>query len=470
LEDARFAAIVYKPSDIPNASGPHVADPRSGEIIESHINWYHNVMKLLRDWYLVQASPNDPRARKLTFEDALMGELIRFVSSHEVGHTLGLRHNFGSSSTVPVEKLRDKTFVEANGHTPSIMDYARFNYVAQPEDGIGEKGIFPRIGDYDKWAIEWGYRWFPDSKSEEDDKKLLNALTIQNLKNPRNWFGDGEGYNDDPRSQTEDLGDNSMIASDYGIKNLKRILPNLPEWTKTPGETYEDYQTIYNAVIGQFGRYIGHVSRNIGGIEQTHKTTDQAGAIYAFTAKARQKDAMKWLQDNAFKTPTWVIDNKYTGYTNQSPQSVISSLQGRALSALLSGNTAGKLQRFEAEKNTEAYTYLEMMTDLRKGLFSELAARKPVDIYRRSLQKDYTERVIGIVKPAADGGSINFGGIVLAVGGSGNANSDVVSVAKAQLRTLLAEIKAASPLIADPATKIHLLDLQERIQKALKAD
>ena len=212
LEDARFSAIVYKPSDVPNASGPSISDPRTGEILESHINWYHNVMLLLRNWYFVQASPNDPRARKMDFDDALMGQLIRFVSSHEVGHTLGLRHNFGSSSTVPVEKLRDKKWLEKNGHTPSIMDYARFNYVAQPEDKVTEAGLMPRIGDYDDWAIDWGYRRFYQYNTPDKEKEHLNKWVINSLKDNRLWFGT-ESNPYDPRSQSEQVGDDAMIAS-----------------------------------------------------------------------------------------------------------------------------------------------------------------------------------------------------------------------------------------------------------------
>jgi hypothetical protein len=205
LEDARFSVIRYFASDITNAYGPNVHDPRSGEILESHVGWYHNVMTLVHDWYMIQAGAIDPKARKMEFDDTLMGQLIRFVSSHEIGHTLGLRHNMGSSSQTPVEKLRDKAWVEANGHTVSIMDYARFNYVAQPEDHIGEAGIFPRIGAYDKWAIQWGYTPIPDTKNEEEDKKILNRLTVDSLTaDPRLWFG-GEGGVGDPRSQTEDL-------------------------------------------------------------------------------------------------------------------------------------------------------------------------------------------------------------------------------------------------------------------------
>ncbi len=204
-----------------------------------------------------------------------MGTLIRFVSSHEVGHTLGLRHNMGSSSKTPVEKLRDKAWVEANGHTASIMDYARFNYVAQPEDNIGPAGLYPRIGDYDKWAIMWGYKPIPDTKNEEEDKKILNRWIIDNLNaNPRLWFG-GEGQNYDPRSQTEDLGDNSVKASEYGIKNLKRILLQLPEWTKEEADRYDNLEDMYNQLMGQFNLYMGHVTKNVGGIYETFKSVEQ---------------------------------------------------------------------------------------------------------------------------------------------------------------------------------------------------
>ncbi len=250
LEDSRYSAIVYKPSDIPNASGPHVHDPRSGEILESHINWYHNVMKLLRNWYLIQAAPSDPEARKAKFSDELMGQLIRFVSSHEVGHTLGLPHNMGSSHATPVEKLRDKAWVEANGHTSSIMDYARFNYVAQPGDNIGPKGIFPRIGDYDLWSIEWGYKPLY-GKTEDEEKAILNDWVKSKYSNMRYRFLPQEGGAPrDPRSQTEGLGDDNVKASDYGIKNLKWILPQLPAWLNEKGEDFSTLNDVYTDLMG----------------------------------------------------------------------------------------------------------------------------------------------------------------------------------------------------------------------------
>ena len=263
LEDARFSVLRYFAADIQNAYGPNVHDPRSGEILESHIGWYHNIMSLLRNWYLIQTGAVDPAARTKKFDDKLMGELIRFVSSHEVGHTLGLRHNMGASSATPVEKLRDKEYQRLNGHTSSIMDYARFNYVAQPEDGV--TSLFPRIGDYDKWAIKWGYSYFEDTKTEAEEKAFLNEMTKEAYKNRRLWFG-SESSPYDPRYQTEDIGDNAMRASEYGIKNLKRILPNLLEWSKEVGESYAELDELYGALSGQFRRYMGHVTKNVGGI------------------------------------------------------------------------------------------------------------------------------------------------------------------------------------------------------------
>ena len=462
LEDARHSAIIYKPSDIPNASGPNVHDPRSGEIMESHINWYHNVMSLVRNWYMIQTAAVDPKARKMVFDDELMGQLIRFVSSHEVGHTLGLRHNFGSSSTVPVEKLRDKAWVEANGHTPSIMDYARFNYIAQPEDNITEKGLFPRIGDYDKWAIEWGYRWYPEAKTADDEVAMLNKITIDKLKNPRLWWGDGEGYNDDPRSQTEDLGDNSMKAGNYGIKNLKRIIVNIPEYTKEANKDYTNLKTIYTEVANQMVRYVGHVTRNIGGIERTPKTIEQGGPVYQFTSKARQQEAMAWLDANVFTTPLWLVQNNYASLTGLEPLAIVGQVQNRALGGLINPSILSKLSRFEANEGAKAYSATQMLSDVKKAVFSELAGRKAIDPYRRQLQKSLVEKLIAI------GGVSKQELAAMAKSDAPMATGDVVSVVKGQLRSLGAEIKAAAAGYADVASRNHLLDLQSRIKEALE--
>jgi hypothetical protein len=465
LEGAGYSAIVYKPSDVANASGPHVHDPRSGEILESHINWYHNVMNLVRDWYFVQTAAVDPRARSLRFPDSLMGQLIRFVSSHEVGHTLGLRHNYGSSSTVPVENLRNKAWVEANGHTPSIMDYARFNYVAQPEDHISEVGLFPRIGDYDKWAIEWGYRWTPPSVTPEQEVALMNKKTIEKLKDKRYWFGT-ETDPDDPRAQNEDLGDNAITASNYGIKNLKRIVVQLPEWTKEPNKDYSGLNELYGQVVTQFNRYMGHVAKNIGGIETTPKMVEEQGTVVEFVSRSKQKEAMQFLQSQLFQTPKWIVDNTISDYTGSNRLTTISNVQNNILGRLINNNTFNKLFRFE-EENKNAYTAMEMLTDLRKGIWSEIAVHKPVDIYRRSLQKSFVESLNKIINPDQAGSSIVLTPIGFSAPSSSSKTSDAISIAKAQLRTLSTEIKAALPSYKDANTRAHLLDVQDRITEAL---
>lgn len=466
LYGAGHSAIVYKPSDVANASGPHVHDPRSGEILETHINWYHNVMNLVRDWYFIQTAAVDPAARTMRFSDSLMGQLIRFVSSHEVGHTLGLRHNWGSSSTVPVENLRNKTWVEANGHTPSIMDYARFNYVAQPEDNITEKGLFPRIGDYDKWAIEWGYRWTPPNITPEQEVALLNKKTMEKLKDKRYWFGT-ETDPDDPRGQNEDLGDDAVKASNYGIKNLKLILAKLPEWTKETNKDYSNLSEMYAQLRGQFGRYMGHVSKNIGGIYTTPKMTDERGVVVEFVSKAKQKEAMQFLQDQLFKTPRWIIDNDIADYTNDNKLTIISGLQSGVLNRIISDNTLNKLFRFEAEQPSNAYTATAMMTDLRKGIWSELATKQPIDIYRRDLQKLYIEAIEKLINPPpATVIQISFGGAPLRPTINPK-TTDAISVAKAQLRSLSGEIKAALPLYKNAESRAHLQDVLDRINEAL---
>ena len=462
LEDARYSAIVYKPSDIPNASGPHVHDPRSGEILESHINWYHNVMRLLRNWYLIQASPSDPKARKKDFDDELMGQLIRFVSSHEVGHTLGLPHNMGSSSSVPVEKLRDKAWVEANGHTPSIMDYARFNYVAQPEDGITAAGLYPRIGDYDLWSIEWGYKPIY-GQTEEQEKQTLNDWVKTRFADNRLRFLHQDGM--DPRSQTESLGDNNMKAGEYGIKNLKWIVPKIQGWVNEKGENYETLTEIYNEVFSQFSRYNGHVVTNIGGIYTNLKTTDQDGAVFTVVPKAQQKEAMAFLQKQLFETPTWLLDKTILDKVTSPTSDRISALQDQYLGSLLG---TARMQRLVSSTNRDATAYRldEFMDDLKKGIWSELPTRKPIDVYRRNLQKSYVERVGAIVSPpSAPGGG---GGIIISFGPAIDPKkSDILSIAKGNLRSLKAEIAAAIPLYTDKMSKLHLQDLNERIDRIL---
>jgi hypothetical protein len=418
---------------------------------------------------MIQASAVDPNARKMKFDDSLMGELIRFVSSHEVGHTIGLLHNMGSSSKTPVEKLRDKAWVEANGHTASIMDYARFNYVAQPQDNITTKGLFPRIGDYDIWAIKWGYGYIPGS-TEEEQKKASNKLIEETLsKNPRTYFGTYElGNPNDPRNQSEDLGDNSMKASEYGIKNLKYIVNNLSDWTKDETDLNRNISQMYGQLIGQYRRYMGHVTANIGGVYETFRTSAQAESVYEPTPKTRQKEAMSFLLTQLFETPTWLINRQILNRINNPGSSdAVSTAQEGTLASLVSATRLNRMQtsteRFGAEK---AYSALEMLTDLQNGIFSELKTKKATDHYRRSLQKSYVEKLNNILNPAG-ASAITLAGFGGAGGGSSLSRSDAPSIARAQLMLLRTQIGAALPTITDRMTRIHLVDLQENIKDAL---
>lgn len=467
LEDARYSAIVYKPSDVANASGPSISDPRSGEIMESHINWYHNVMELIHHWYFIQTAAVDTGARKMLYDDELMGQLIRFVSSHEVGHTLGLRHNYGSSSSVPVEKLRDKAWVEANGHTPSIMDYARFNYVAQPEDHVGRAGLFPRIGDYDTWAIEWGYKLFPRYRNADEERTYMNSWVVDKLKNNRLWFGT-ETNPDDPRSQREQVGDDAMKGSMYGIKNLQRIVPNLLDWTKEPNRDFSSLREMYDQLTGQFNMYTGHVARYIGGIMETPKMVEEKGAVYEIVPKAKQKEAVEFLNKQLFATPTWLINNDIFDRTGANAISTIGRSQDIILNRILGSGNLSKMIDAEAELGSNAYTMAEFFTDLKNGIWSELPGRKKIDVYRRNLQKSYISMMDGLLNPAQN--NSQGASIIILIGGGSTVNvdkSDIKSLVRAHLAALRTEVKAAAGATADPMSRYHLQDIVSRIDKSL---
>lgn len=456
LEDARHSAIVYKPSDIPNASGPHINDPRTGEILETHINWYHNVMSLLRDWYMIQAGTIDEAARKMQLDDELMGQLIRFVSSHEVGHTLGLRHNFGSSHTVPVEKLRDKAWVEANGHTPSIMDYARFNYVAQPEDGITRAGIFPRIGIYDKWSIEWGYRWLPQFQTPEDEVAFSNQSIIEKQKTDVRYTFGTESDPNDPRNQSEDLGDDSMLASLYGIKNLKRIVPQILTWSYEPNKSYAGAGEIYSGVVSQFNRYLGHVTKNVAGIYSNSITVEQTDEIAReFVPANIQKRAIAFLNEQLFTTPEWLIDRQLMEKAKILPMNVICSLQSGVLARLINKNTLDKMSENEILNGKKAYTSAQMFNDLKKVIWSNLGQS---DIYKRNMQKAYVENLINLLdkKGNADKNA----------SGKRPAYSEAPAIAHGQL-TELKRLATSAASMTSGTAKGHYQNLITLIDNAL---
>lgn len=466
LEDARYSVVRYFAADIQNAYGPNVHDPRSGQILESHIGWYHNIMSLLRDWYMIQTAAVDPEARKKQFSDQLMGELVQFVSSHEVGHTLGLRHNMGASNATPVEKLRDPKFQEQFGHTSSIMDYARFNYVAQPEDNV--KHLFPKIGDYDKWAIKWGYSYFPDAKTEKEEKAILHKMTSEAVKNPRLRFGT-EISPYDPRFQTEDIGDNAMKASEYGIKNLKRILPDLITWSKEDGESYSELDGLYGSLTGQFRRYMGHVTKYVGGIYDTQITYDTEGNSFEIVPKELQVEAVTFLNNQLFTTPKWIIDqNVLNKIKPENGVEAIKTFQTSTLNSLMAGDRAVRLMEASSLGN-KYYSLDDLYTALKGGIFSELKGGSGIDIFRRNLQKVFVDNLIKQLEPGK--ASVMAVPVGVTYGFSGRtvelSQTDLPSIARGNLVSLRNELNAASTRITDKVSKYHVQDLVARISAGL---
>ena len=450
-EDVRYSVIRYIATDIQNAQGPHVHDPRTGEILESDILWYHNVMNLLRNWYFIQTAAVNQEARSVKFSDELMGELIRFVAAHEVGHTLGLPHNMGSSVAYPVDSLRSPTFTATHGVAPSIMDYARFNYVAQPEDGV--TNFLPRLGEYDDWSIWYGYRPIPNISSPDQEEATLKAWVKEKGGDPLYRYGRQRGLPLDPSAQTEDIGDDSMLASELGIKNLKRIQPELMAWATEEGKNYEDLQELYGQVVGQFNRYMGHVTANVGGVYEYYKTADQEGLVYTHAPLDKQKRAVAFLNEHLFQTPSWLIDPAILGrIESEGMVDRMKSLQVNTLGRLLHEDRLKRVIENETINGSEAYRSLDLMNDLRRGIYSELRTGRPIDTYRRNLQKAMVENLGGLVNTES----------------TDLRTTDMPSLARGQLVALKGEINGAVARQTDTMSRYHLQDMAQRIDQLLE--
>ena len=464
-EDVRYSVVRYLASPIPNANGPHVSDPRTGEILESDINWYHNVMTLLRNWFFVQTAAINEEAQGVAFKDEIMGRLIRFVSAHEVGHTIGLPHNMGSSVAYPVDSLRSAIFTKKYGTAPSIMDYARFNYIAQPED----KGValMPNVGPYDKHAVNWGYRPILD-KTAEEEKSILNQWILDKADNPMYRFGSQQYPVIDPSSQTEDLGDDAIKASNYGIKNLKRILPKLIDWTYEEGKNYDDLSTLYNQVFNQFNRYMGHVGSNIGGVYKYNKTYEQEGAVFTHVNRNHQKNSMNFLHQQLFTTPYWMLDQNIVNKIKAAGSiEKIRAMQVRGLNNLLSFDRLARVIENETLNGSNAYSLMEMMNDLTVGLWKEVKEGKTPDTYRRNLQRAHIERLAYLLQEEQ-----KLSDYQRQSGGTTNVNvsqSDIRAATRSELNKLYKLINIKRKTAKDMG-KAHLEDAKSRISLLLDLD
>ena len=405
IDDVRYSVITYAASPKSNAMGPSVVDPRSGEILEADIIWWHNVMTSLHDWMRIQTGPIDPKARGNKFSDEHMGEAIRFVSSHEVGHTFGLKHNMGASFSYPVESLRSREFTDKMGGTaPSIMDYARYNYVAQPEDGV--TAITPKIGLYDKYAIEWGYRWFPN---QETEKASLRKMIEKHEDDPMYFYGEQQSYLStiDPRSQSEDLGDDAVLASEYGMKNLKRVSENILKWTYEDGKSYINTGKLYYQTIGQWDLYSNHVLANVGGIYLNNTYFGIDKKAYEPVPADMQRKAVNYLNENVIQLPKWlffndILDKTYAiknspmGPYEQTPYTLAREMQYGLIYNLFTDDRLlhmleNELKHQELNSKEKIYTVENLFDQVRNAAFDK---KSNLTILEKMTQKNYVDALI----------------------------------------------------------------------------
>jgi hypothetical protein len=451
-EDARYSVIRYLPSTIENASGPHVSDPRTGEILESDIQYYHNVMNLARDWYFIQAGPLDSRAQKLPLPDDLMGRLVEYVVAHEVGHTLGFQHNMKASATYGVDKVRDPQWLKTMGHTPTLMDYSRFNYVAQPEDHIAPEDLIPRIGPYDKWATMWGYKPIPGANTPDEEKKTLDAWAREQDAKPWLRFSTADARGSDPGENTEAVGDaDAIVATGFGIKNLQRVSDMLLTATSKPGEPYDDLEELYGRMLGQWATELNHVAAIVGGFNSQQKHAGQEGVRFVIVPREHQAAAVRFLNDNAFATPTWAL--KADILRRIEPSGAVARVnlaQERVLNSLLSNARFDRLVEQEAIDGVAAYRPADFLADVRHGIWRELDhPQVKIDVYRRRLQNSYLDL------------------LSQKLNGRPAVTDDYRSLIRQELRDLNAALGVAAARAQDRETRAHLADARDEIAKAL---
>ena len=444
MEDVRYSSIRYVASTTRNATGPSVSDPRTGEILESDIIWYHNHLRSYRNRYLLETGAANPSARTLDTPAEEIGEMMRMVISHEVGHALGLPHNMAASFAYPVDSLRSGKFTQKMGIAATIMDYARYNYIAQP----GDKNIrfIRQLGPYDHYAINWGYRKLSWAKTPEQEVETLDKWIENKADNPIYRFG---GQRFDPSAQTEGIGNDQVKASTYGVKNLKIVAKNLPDWTSNQTNNYEDLSELYGELLGVWSRYVGHVSGNIGGVYEYNKKPNQDGFVYQPVSKEKQKESMSWLQENAFKTQDWLLDNSIlsnideSGYTNR-----MLRLQNRQLATLLS---TSRLERMIDASVIEpnSYEVIDMVRDLRNGIFSEANYTRNVDVFRRNLQKAFIDRMASIMNSKSP------------------KHADINSIVRGELESLNFQLTIAKNRRVNRMTKYHYRDCLAKIKQIL---
>jgi hypothetical protein len=462
-EDVRHSVARWAASLTRNAQGPSVSDPRSGEIIESDIVWYHNHLRSYRNRLMIETGATNPLARSLPIDQTLMCEAMRAVIAHEVGHAIGLPHNMGSSSAYPVDSLRTPGFVRRMGIAPTIMDYARQNYIAQPGDGFTGSDYIRRIGPYDHYSVNWGYRVMPDAPTADAERPILHAWIMEHAGDPIYRFNGGGGG--DPSTQTEDLGNDPVRASGYGIANLMRVVPRLLEWTTSSGEDFTNLDEIYGETVGQWARYVGHVSTMIGGVYENHKTADQPGAVYAAVPRAEQEEALAFLADQVFDAPEWLADPRILERLEAAGGAQrIADRQAAVLSGLLSPQRLHRMWEIQVRDPAAAYPLPDFMGDLKEMIWTELAGGMTIDPYRRQLQRTHVERLAFLLTEEPDAPQSPWAPPAVDV-----SRSDIRPLARQQLRALRDEATRAAGRAPDALTLAHLQDVAGRIDEIFES-
>ncbi len=452
-DDVRYNTVRYVANMTRNAMGPSVSDPRTGEIIESDILWYHNHLRSYRNRLMVETGAANPEARSLMLDDALIGETVKQVIAHEIGHALGLPHNMIASSSFPVDSLRSPAFTSTYGVAPSIMDYARQNYVAQPGDGVTR--FIRTLGPYDRYAINWGYRLIPGAATPEAEKPVLDGWILERADDPRYRFYGGDGM--DPRAQTEDIGGDPVAASTLGIANLKRVLPELPTWTATPGQTWDDLNELYGELVSSYSRYVGHVITEIGGITRDAKSTDQAGPVYAPVPAAKQREAVRFLIDQVFDTPTWLVPEAIMRrIEGQGALDRIRQLQASVITRVIEPGRMQRMVETDVYGGAGTYSPATMLADIRGAVWRELDGRGAIDAWRRQLQRAHLERLVTLATATTSPAR-----------GPDVTTAEARPLARQELVTLQRGIRARIGRGGDAMTLAHLRDAEARIEEAL---
>ena len=447
-EDSRYSVVRYVASTTRNAIGPSTVDPRSGEIIESDIIWYHNHLRSYRNRYLLETGAANATSRSLDTPEEEIGEMMRRVISHEVGHALGLPHNMKASYAYPTDSLRSATFTNKWGLASTIMDYTRYNYVAQPGDA-GVRWV-RMLGPYDSYAINYGYRYLPEVETPAAAKDSLNAWIAEKQGDPMYLFGDRSSS--DPSSQTEAVGDDPVKASTYGFKNLHIVAERLSDWVNQPGEDYGDLSELYGELLGVWSRYAAHVTANIGGVYELRRTTDEDGVTYTHLSKEEQRKSLRFLNEQVFTTLDWLMPADIV--TNIGASGIITrmrDLQARQLDNLLLASRLDRMIENEAMNGGEAYTAAAMLADLRNGLWSEALNGRTIDVYRRNLQRAHVARLTKLMKDDA------------------GKPSDVGALARAELNTIAQLAERSARRYRDGIVKYHLQETAAGIEEALSA-